>query len=850
MPGLAQTMDPFDKITAGVKDGKTEIIWTPELVNSFESALAKVNNMVHFLTLPHKSEQLIVMPDATIKSPAIGFTLNVVRENKLMPVIFYSYKLHENQSKWWPCEQEALAVATAIKKCSHYILQSTKPTLILTDSKPVVEAFNLMKAGKFSASSRMSAFLHSANQYKIDIQHISGKFKQNVAPDYLSRNPANCTSKDCQVCKFISETAQCTVSAITVTTIPVLCKGDDNLIVREFTHTGGALPMKFDEYNIASITQDEGLPIGTRKTWSDIQQQDFACAETMKRLKSGQQPNKKGPFSNDIRRYYNACQAKDLLVVSDKIPNTTQTIQRIVIPKDLVPAIVTQMHHREQNHPTIHQLEKLFNRYFFGIHVRQAIEETVNNCILCKSNKFMLPIKQEFQPMSNPSHPGCVFNIDIMKRSGQKLMVCRDLFSSFTTATIVKTEQADCLMKGILNCLSTIRSNGHITVRTDSATGFQALKNNPSLKKLKIDIEVTDPANKNSIATVDNAIKEMEDELCKAAPNASTCNETILAIALKSMNSKIRNRGLSANEIMFSRDNYTQKNISIDDEALAKKQLKIKQENNKYSEDCKFAKSTPPAYNFCKGDTVSFASKKDKTKCRDIFMVTNVFKDKLQVNKIMKYHSTTPKIQAKARLVPITTVFQVSSGKLHGYRCQSNENEIQPLLKKREPEQKWTPYKHDNSSDEDDYAPQLMADQTHQKRCEDPYKDLKIWENNQRVHARESLDSEHLSDNTSMQLADELDSSFRAAAMANSGNYDDDEDEYTWDDFGTPTEPQSPDELNRVQLVDDMYEKARQEIDAIQTDKAQNLDHVLPIPEHLHQKKKKKSLSSKTTTAV
>ena len=114
-------------------------------------------------------------------------------------------------------------------------------------------------------------------------------------------------------------------------------------------------------------------------------------------------------------------------------------------------------------------------------------------------------------------------------------MVCRDIFSTFTTASIVKTEQAECLLKGILTCITPIRTSTSVIIRTDSATGFQALSKNPKLTNLGIQLHTTDPSNKNSIASVDNAIKEIELELIKIAPHESSVNDYTLALALKSV---------------------------------------------------------------------------------------------------------------------------------------------------------------------------------------------------------------------------------------------------------------------------------------------------------------------------
>ena len=903
MPGIAETMDTFDKLIAGVKDGKAAIQWTPHLIHKFNEATEKVKDSNQFLTLPRREEQLIMMPDATVREPAVGFTLNIIRDGNLLPVIYYSFKLNDCQNNWWPCEREALAVATAIKKCSHYILNSTMPTLILTDSKPVVEAFNLMKRGKFSTSSRMAAFLHSANQYKVDIQHISGKYKQNIAPDYLSRNPAVCPNKSCQLCTFIKETAASVVAATDITTIPTALGHE----VNNYTKTGPLLIQSFGSEHMYTPANPNALPLGNTKSWAQLQQQDFACCEALKRLTSGQQPNKRGPMSNDIRRYFNACQAKDLLVVQEKIPNTTQTRSRIVVPKDFVPAVIAQLHHREANHPSTYQLEKLFNRHYFGIHVKQAIIETVENCTLCKSNKHMKPYITQFLPTSNPDHPGKVFNIDVMKRNYQKVMVCRDLFSSYTTTSIIKTEQAQCLLNGIIECVTDIRHSGHITIRTDSAPGFNSLVNNPALEKLKINLEITDPANKNSIGTVDNAIKELEDELIKLSPHDSSVNKPLLSLATRSMNTKIRNRGLTASEILFSRDENTQTNLNIQDDDLAKQQIQIKTVNNNHSANTRFKSSKEQPMDIKKGDTIALISDKDKTKSRDVFLVTDTMNKNIQINKIMKYQSPNPKIQTKPRIVPNNAVFQITRNYIPSAPTPTPKTYFQQHQKKQKHHKTWSPYtKHCSDSDDDTIPPadRQIRDQNandsdndddqdnndgvdndqndgddhnddndqndndhnddgnednnddqHKDRQStpirnDPYQDLRVWETSQIEHAKGTLDKTNTNSLRSIQnelrsLIDDLDESYKEMCSPNPDNNPPNEgqDNLEWDYF-TPTQSfQFPPNLNKVQDVDKLYEAAAHQMENIDTNKVQNLNDVLPIPKSIERKKKKARVS-------
>ena len=798
MPGLAGLMDPFDKFVGGVKDNKSDIIWTDSLIQAFNVATERAKDSIKYLVLPRRDEQLILMPDATVKNPAVGFTMNVIRDNQLLPVIFYSFKLTDQQKDWFPCERECLGLATAVKKCSHYIIESTKPTLVLTDSKPVVEASKLIKQGKFSSSSRMSSFLCNISRYKIDIQHVSGKYKHNIAPDYLSRNPARCINDSCNVCKFIKEEA---ILAANLLTSP-----------------------------------NDSIPLGTVESWKKIQTDDFACSETYKRLKSGQQPAKKGQNSNDIRRYYGSCQAKNLLVVEDRIPNTTQVRNRIVVPKDYVPAVITHLHNQENKHLSAYQLEKAFNRYFFGIHLKVAIKETLDSCSLCKANKLIPVKKDNFQAICNPQSPGSIFNADVIKRHQQKILVCTDLFSSFTSACIINDEKAETLKKSLITLITPIRNQNSVLVRTDSATGFKALQNDQSLIKLNISIEPTDPSNKNSIATVDNAIKMLENEIIKNAPHSTLINETILALSVRNLNSLIRNRGLSAHEIMFARDNVSNQNLHFLDKQLADTQSSIKSTNNKQD-----SASMSEKISYNPGDLIAINNEKSKHNARDVYLVNKVFDDKLQVNKVIRFHSDNSKLQTKPRVVRSNDVFQVKSKP----NLENNKDQkLYESLTVRKPSIKctlpcWKAFPdYDNIEDFDD----------NDDKNNDPYETLKRWESEQRRHARRSLTYEICSpQQRSQSLGDTIQRTHSTNTHGewdhnfdtNSPTYLESDDDTVFMEYDNVFNPVlSP--MSRVQSVDELYEAHGLNID---TNQCQNVEDILPPPEPPAKSKKRKKIS-------
>ena len=674
----------------------------------------------------------------------------------------------------------------------------------------------------------MSAFLHSTNRYPVDIQHISGKQKLNIAADYLSRNPAKCESQHCQICKFIHEDSQCTIAN----------------------------------------TEIEYLPVGNKIAWSQLQQQDEACSQAYQRLKSGQQPAKHGRYSNDIRKYFNTCQAKDLLVVKDTIPNTTQIKWRIVVPKDFIPAVLAHIHQNQQ-HPSKYQMEKTFNRYYFGINTKLFIDEIVDQCVFCKANKIIPKTQPEYKPISNPDHPGIIFNADVMVRHRQKILVCRDIFSTYTTAIFIQSEKAEHLKNAIIESITPIRSNQPVMIRTDSASGFKALMKDQQLQQLNIMIQPTDPSNKNSVATVDNAIKELEQEIIKQAPHSSEINQYLLSACVQSLNNKIRNRGLSAHEIMFSREQNTGKNLTLSDNNLLKQQLKTKQINNLQSAK-HISEKNKPAEILTTGDIVAIDKEKSKHNSRDIYLITKEHNQTVELNKIIRYQQPTSKIQNKTRIVSKTAVFKVDNKNQINKASKTTIPTKEPKTINIPIESEWSPYSLENSDDDSDieiiktvednniidndfipYPEHHTANEepTHNSSDEDKIESeiektietirtLQTWERHQNDHAKSTARK-----SSTRHLIDDLDASFTQHRTTVGDGDENSENDDQWDhgfDIDSPTNSENIDDdiffeamlspMNQVQDVNKLYKQAIDKAQAVNTNIPQRLDDVLPIP--------------------
>ena len=76
--------------------------------------------------------------DASPVNDGISASLFVVLQEKRLIGECFSLKLKSHQTKWQPCELEALAITTGVKHFFPYIRESVNPLQILSDSKPCV----------------------------------------------------------------------------------------------------------------------------------------------------------------------------------------------------------------------------------------------------------------------------------------------------------------------------------------------------------------------------------------------------------------------------------------------------------------------------------------------------------------------------------------------------------------------------------------------------------------------------------------------------------------------------------------------------------------------------------------
>lgn len=154
-----------------------------EFLDNWRRVLTLLQKNNRSITIPQLQDALWIVTDGCVKNRGSAATLYVHQNGSLLLAGFFSAKLCKHQVTCLPCEIKALAVGTAIRHFAPYIMQSPHTSEVLTDSRPCVQAYEKLKRGEFSASSRVTT-LSTVSCYSVHISHIAGV--ENLPPDYAS----------------------------------------------------------------------------------------------------------------------------------------------------------------------------------------------------------------------------------------------------------------------------------------------------------------------------------------------------------------------------------------------------------------------------------------------------------------------------------------------------------------------------------------------------------------------------------------------------------------------------------------------------------------------------------------
>ena len=645
IPECAIFLQPLERLTHGKKSAD-KIEWNDSSIDAFKRAQEHLHSN-KAITLPNEHDQLWIVTDGASSNAGIGSTLYIIRNNSLQLAGFFSQQLSPSHCKWLPCEIEGISIAAAVKYFNGFIIQSKHRTQVLTDCKACVEAYQKLQRGQFSSNARLSTFLSAVSRHHVIVQHLSGT--SNLPSDFASRNPVICIEPKCQICSFVKSLDESVVRNITVQDV---------------------------------IEGRSSLPFTSRKAWLLTQSECRDLRRARAHLLQGTRPSKKENTIKSVKRYLNKIDmATDgLLIVrsNDKLAPLKETI---VVPEAVLPGLLTALHLR-LNHPSTAELAKLFKRYFWALNMDQVLTTTSGTCHMCASlHKFPTVLIPQ-STSDPPASVGSQFAADVIVRERQKILVVREYVSCFTRAMLIASEKQDDLREALI-CLTSdlICLDGPLAViRTDPAPGFQSLVGDMSLSEHRLSLEIGRTKNVNKNPVGEKAVQEVQAEILRITNQSGSVSTSVLNKAINSLNCRIRTDGLSAREIFFQRDQYTNNQIPIGDLNIIKSKHDRAMKNNISSEQSKSGGHGPRSpQSVVVGDLIYLISDRNKNSPRNRYLVVSFEGEWCCIRKFvgntLKSNSYRVKL-AEIYKVPPTTISMIDSARINADLSEDDNYDV------------------------------------------------------------------------------------------------------------------------------------------------------------------------------
>jgi len=283
---------------------------------------------------------------------------------------------------------------------------------------------------------------------------------------------------------------------------------------------------------------------------------------------------------------------------------------------------------------------------------------------------------QEFSTSDQPLVLGTTFACDVLRRARQCIFIMRDCFSSFTVCKLLPNEQSETLRTALIETTALLKAPGGCIVRVDGAPGFTSLASDKYLTAAGIQLEIGRMKNRNKNPVGEKGVQELENELKRVHPDGSAVSESTLAQVTATLNSRIRNRGLSAKEIVFQRDNITGEQLHFLDDHLSKQQQVFRQNAHGPSARSQAKNGLPSRISSVEvGDIVFIKGDGDKHHSRERYLVVNKDKQFIFARKLAgtQYRSYVYKL--KYSEVVVVPSFSTISHSERGYASGSDSDD-------------------------------------------------------------------------------------------------------------------------------------------------------------------------------
>lgn len=363
----------------------------------------------------------------------MGAVLYQLRDDGSQNIISYaSARFSKTERKYHINEKECLAIVWAVKRFRAY-LEDKKFTL-RTDNRSLLW---LQKTQELKAKLGRWALL--LQNLSFDIEHIPGK--ENILPDYLSRNPINE-----EIPREALELEQ-----LLYTESPLTQRQETEVSVQVMENE---IPLTIDESYASSEVHSNDSDSSGEEELDDIidheqplielvlqsQRADSSCRSLMERWLELNNGAEMGPGDEFFLNSYSVTEGQ-LYRIADNHP-------QLVVPQECQERILYRYHDsRLAGHPGRDETRNAIQRLFYWPGIINDIAIYVKRCLICATTKASARQAKAIQRAHVPSSPWRTISVDVMgpykkTKSGNRfIIVATDIFTKWVEAVASPTSK-------------------------------------------------------------------------------------------------------------------------------------------------------------------------------------------------------------------------------------------------------------------------------------------------------------------------------------------------------------------------------------------------------------------------
>ena len=545
-----------------------------EITEDYKVAVEKCKQILvnhPILTYPDFSKPFILTTDAS--NVALGAVLSQGPIGQDKPIAYASRTLSSTEQKYTTIEKELLAIIFATKYFRPYLY--SRKFYIYTDHRPLVWLFNLK-----DPNSKLTRWRLRLQEYDYEIIYKKGI--QNSNADALSRVQINIMQtedadetnsmmvnvddeldnvihdletgqdKEPEPPEQIVGTRHTNQEDEPREVIPILNEAIDNktnqIIVK--TVLAGKMQIK--------ITKEEDRNIS-----NVIMPQDNNEGEILEFLKEYTIPKKKYFIYFDKEAMYKKFCRVYTEHFNDEGPKLIRCTTRITTINDTEEQqqIIENYHQGKTNHRGITETLKHLQRLYYWKNMKKSVSEYINNCNLCKTNKYERnPPNIPMMLTDTSDKPFQHIHADTFTISGGNFVTLVDSFSKLGQAIRISSKNATEIANALIEYFTYYGTPDKITV--DNGAEFKNETVQQLLEAHKIKAHFITPKNPQSNGMVERFHSTIIEHIRILKHNFKEPIQELMRYAIIAYNNSIHSAtGLTPFEITFG---HTQTRNTMD----------------------------------------------------------------------------------------------------------------------------------------------------------------------------------------------------------------------------------------------------------------------------------------------